>query len=275
MHVSCRFFVMLADLRGQGLDQRHREGGGAAGGGGEAHRIVQGRIAALVDDRRDPGRDQAGLGGGMREGQPRSAACGAAWRRRRRPPAVSAAEPSAFTRRPAIFSAVEEDGLQPRRRWAWIGNCHTPAPSGLATRVGRRAGSISFKHRILGQGQRIALDIEPRRQPDEHAAGEDRDIDVRRLQAARGPGARRPGRTVVKRATPLVSVEARPEAIGNAPRSSGRLRLGPRDGRSGCGCCGRCQISSMPSGIVLPSTSCKVSASAMCSPETSGGARSW
>ena len=40
-----------------------------------------------------------------------------------------------------------------------------------------------LQHRILGQC-RVAVEIEPRRQPVEHAAGEDGDVDVRRLQAA-------------------------------------------------------------------------------------------
>ena len=40
-----------------------------------------------------------------------------------------------------------------------------------------------LQHGIVAE-RRIAVEIEPRRQAIEHAAGEDRDVDVRRLQAA-------------------------------------------------------------------------------------------
>ena len=72
--------------------------------------------------------------------------------------------------------------------------------SRLAISVSRRAGLDQLQHGIVAE-RRIAVEVEPRRQAIEHAAGEDRDVDVRRLQAAPHPAmghGTRPGLTVVK-----------------------------------------------------------------------------
>src|SRR3954467_1704702 len=97
--------------------------------------------------------------------------------------AVAAAAPKALTRAPAI-SAVEEDGFV---RAAEMDR-QSPRALGIALgEQGRAAGRLDhLQHRVLGVG-RIAVEIKPRRDAVQQAAGEDADIDVRRLHAAGRP----------------------------------------------------------------------------------------
>src|SRR5215475_3890208 len=98
--------------------------------------------------------------------------------------AVAAAEPSAFTRRPAMGSDVEEDGL------FGTAEMGQQAPHALPVALGDQGGAArgidAFQHRILVVG-RIAVEIEPGCHSVEQATGEDRDVDVRRLHAALRP----------------------------------------------------------------------------------------
>src|SRR5471032_643763 len=91
--------------------------------------------------------------------------------------AVLDAAPSAFTRRPAMRSAVEEDGF------ARAADMDRQAPDAGAIALGdqrRPAGRIDqLQHGIFGQ-RRIAVEIETRREAIEDAARENRDVDVRR-----------------------------------------------------------------------------------------------
>src|SRR5471032_1402862 len=98
--------------------------------------------------------------------------------------AVLDAAPSAFTRRPAIGSAVEEDGF------VRAADMDRQAPDARTVALGDQRRSArridQLQHRILCQ-RRIAVEIETRREAIEHTAREDGDVDVRRLHAARRP----------------------------------------------------------------------------------------
>src|SRR5262245_17304646 len=102
--------------------------------------------------------------------------------------AASAEEPSALTRRPAIvrrpWSDVEEHGF--------FGPAEMDRQSPAAAVVApgdQRVAPRRLDHPEHGifAKRRIAVEIEPRRQPVEQAAGEQRHVDVRRLQAALRP----------------------------------------------------------------------------------------
>src|SRR6476646_3710346 len=97
--------------------------------------------------------------------------------------AVAEAAPSALTRMPAM-SDVEEDGFG---RAAEMDRQAPRALAVLLRQQGRAARRIDhLQHRVLGI-RRIDVEVQPRRDAVEQAAGEDRDVDVRRLHAARRP----------------------------------------------------------------------------------------
>src|SRR6185437_12336 len=97
--------------------------------------------------------------------------------------AVAEAAPSALTRAPAM-SDVEEDGFV---RPAEMDRQAPRALAVLFRQQGRATRRIDhLQHRILGI-RRIAVEVEPSRDAIEQAAGEDRDVDVRRLHAAGRP----------------------------------------------------------------------------------------
>src|ERR1700744_5977661 len=90
---------------------------------------------------------------------------------------VAAAAPSALTRAPAM-SDVEEDGFV---RPAEMDRQTPRALVVLLRHQGRTPRRIDqLQHGILGV-RRVAVEVEPRRDAIEQAAGEDRDVDVRRL----------------------------------------------------------------------------------------------
>src|SRR5580698_2474604 len=97
--------------------------------------------------------------------------------------AVAAAAPSALTRAPAM-SDVEEHGFV---RTAEMDG-QAPGPLAVLLRQQSRAARRidHLQYGILGIG-RIAVEVEPRRDSIEQAAGEDRHVYVWRLHAARRP----------------------------------------------------------------------------------------
>src|SRR5690242_3700331 len=99
-------------------------------------------------------------------------------------PAVRAAAPSALTRRRTIGSNVEEDGFVGSAEMDRQAPCSLVVPLGEQCRAPLRLDLL--QHRIV-RVRRVALEVEARRQTVEHTAGEDRDVDMRRLQTTLGP----------------------------------------------------------------------------------------
>src|SRR5205814_2197101 len=97
--------------------------------------------------------------------------------------AVAAAAPRALTRAPAIL-AVEEDGF------VRAAEMDRQSPRALGIALGEQCRAARWldhlQHRILGVGG-IAVEIKPCRDAVQQAAGEDADIDVRRLHATGRP----------------------------------------------------------------------------------------
>ena len=165
------------------LHHRHGERGGAARRLGERGGIVERGVAGLDDDGRELLRDQAGVGGGLRQrrleaqhvAQGGEVGEGLGGERRG---AKGVDQAAGHLRRPCQTSKKTVSFGPPR----WIGSRQTPAVApGDQRGAARRLDQL--QHGILGQ-RRIAVEIDSRRQPVEDAAGKDRDVDVRRLQAA-------------------------------------------------------------------------------------------
>ena len=141
------------------------------------------RIARLDDDRRHALGDQSGFGDGLRERrlEPQHVAQRG---ESEKASAASTEEPSALTR-PAGHGQTSKKtvSLGPPRS---IGRRQAPVVITLGDQRVAARRLDQLQHGIVTE-RRISVEVEPRRQPIEHAAGEDRDVDVRRLQAARRP----------------------------------------------------------------------------------------